>query len=72
MKKKKTSWKTIAGLVLAASAWRKFSEDLPIDGVIVPIVPPTEGHGVTVKPTAAGRCPQGYYLSGDGTYCVKL
>ena len=70
MKKKKTSWKTIAGLVLAASAWRKFSEDLPIHGVT--IVPPTEGHGVTVKPTAEGRCPHGYYLSGDGTYCVKL
>ena len=70
--KKKTSLVTLAALALAASAWRKFSEDLPIDGVIVPIVPPTEGHGVTVKPTAAGRCPQGYYLSGDGTYCVKL
>ena len=38
--KKKTGWKTLAGLVLAASAWRKLSEDLPIDGVIIP--PPTE------------------------------
>jgi len=34
--KKKTTWKTLVGLVLAAGAWRKFSEDLPIDGVIIP------------------------------------
>jgi len=34
--KKKTSWKTFAGLLLAAGAWRKFSTDLPIDGVIIP------------------------------------
>jgi hypothetical protein len=34
--KKKTSLWTLAGLVLAAGAWRKFSEDLPIDGVIIP------------------------------------
>jgi len=34
--KKKTSLATLAGLALAAGAWRKFSEDLPIDGVIIP------------------------------------
>jgi len=70
--KKKPDWKTFAALALAAGAWRKFSEDLPIDGVIVKEIVPTVGHGVTVKPTAAGRCPRGYYLSGDGMYCVKV
>jgi len=34
--KKKTSWKTFAGLILAAGAWSKLSTDLPIDGVIIP------------------------------------
>jgi len=34
--KKKTSWKTFAGLILAAGAWRRLSTDLPIDGVIIP------------------------------------
>jgi len=46
--KKKTSWKTAAGLILAAGAWRRFSEDLPIDGVIIPPAerpdPPTCGN----------------------------
>jgi len=37
--KKKTNWKTLAALALAAGAWRKLSEDLPIEGVIIP---PTE------------------------------
>jgi len=35
--KTKTTWKTLAGLALAAGAWRKFSEDLPIHAV-----PPAE------------------------------
>jgi len=34
------SWKTLVGVALAAGAWRKFSTDLPIDGVIIP--PPAE------------------------------
>ena len=34
--KKKTSWKTLAGLALAAATWLKLSESLPIDGVIGP------------------------------------
>ena len=34
--KTKTSWKTFAGLILAAGAWRRLSVDLPIDGVIIP------------------------------------
>jgi len=34
--KKKTSLATLAGLALAFGAWRKFSTDLPIDGVIIP------------------------------------
>jgi len=56
--KKKTSWKTLAGLALAAGAWRKFSEDLPIDGVIIP--PP----GPPAPPELPGpgtECPPGYY-----------
>jgi len=28
--KTKTTWKTLAGLALAAGVWRKFSEDLPV------------------------------------------
>jgi len=36
--KKKTSWKTFAGLALAVSAWLSIAKDLPIS----PITPPTE------------------------------
>ena len=36
MKKGSAGWKTLAALALAASAWRRLSEDLPIDGVIIP------------------------------------
>ena len=66
MKKKKTSWKTLAGLVLAASAWRKFSEDLPIHDLIPP---PYEvrWEGKRPKPT----CPPGqeaYLLPGAQDY----
>ena len=34
--KKAPGLATLAALALAASAWRKLSEDLPIDGVIIP------------------------------------
>ena len=34
--KTKTTWKTLAGLALAAGVWRKFSEDLPIYGPVPP------------------------------------
>jgi len=34
--KKKTSWKTLAGLVLAAATWRAIAEDLPIHDIIPP------------------------------------
>lgn len=34
--KKKTSWKTLAGLVLAAATWRSIAEDLPIHDIIPP------------------------------------
>ena len=50
--KKKLTWKTAAGLILAAGAWRRLSEDLPIHGDI--IAPP-------FKPT----CKNGERLSWD-------
>ena len=63
--KKKTSWKTWAGLILAAGAWRRFSEDLPI-GDLIPdelgpprIDPPQCGRFETAKWDAAAgiwRC----------------
>ena len=56
MKKGSAGWKTLAGLALAASAWRKLSEDLPIDGTIIPPVvgpprpdPPQCGRFETAK-----------------------
>ena len=36
--KKAPGLATLAALALAASAWRKLSEDLPIDGTIIPPV----------------------------------
>ena len=54
--KKKTSLATLAALALAASAWRRLSEDLPIDGTIIPPVvgparpdPPQCGRFETAK-----------------------
>ena len=53
--KKKLTWKTAAGLILAAGAWRRLSEDLPIDGDIIPIdpglKPPTPPKLPPFKPT---------------------
>ena len=60
--KKKLTWKTAAGLILAAAAWRRLSEDLPTDGVIIPIDP-----GLKRPPTPPGlpdrytACPEGQY-----------
>jgi len=53
--KEKTSWKTLAGLVLAVGAWRRLSEDLPIDGVIIPIDPGLKPG----LPTRYTECPEG-------------
>jgi len=55
--KEKPSWKTFAGLILAAGAWRRLSEDLPIDGVIIPIDP---GLKPPDLPTRYTDCPEGY------------
>jgi len=53
--KKKTGVATLAGLALAAAAWRKFSEDLPIYGdVITPPEPPDP-----TLPDRYTECPAG-------------
>jgi len=61
--KKKTSLLTLAGLAAAAGAWRKFSEDLPIDGVIIPIDPGLKPPPPTlpVLPDRYTACPEGQY-----------
>ena len=58
----KTSWKTLAGIALAAGAWRKFSMDLPIHDLIPEevgpprLAPPQCGRFETAKwDTAAER-----------------
>ena len=60
--KKKTSLVTLVGLALAAGAWRKFSEDLPIGDLIPDVLgpprldPPQCGRFETPKwDAAAGR-----------------
>jgi len=58
--KKKTSWKTLAGLILAASAWRRLSEDLPIEGVIIPIDPGLKPPSPPQLPGPYDACPTGY------------
>jgi len=58
--KKKTSLWTLAGLTAAAVAFLKFSEDTPIDGVIIPIDP---GLKPPTPPELPGRfteCPVGF------------
>ena len=51
--KKKTSWKTIAGLTAAAIAFLRFSKDLPSGGDIIPPAtrpdPPQCGRFETAK-----------------------
>jgi len=37
--KKKTSWKTLAGLALAVATWSKIAEDLPIYADVIPDQP---------------------------------
>jgi len=53
--KKKTSLATLAGLALAVAAWRKFSEDLPIYGIITPPPP-----GPPELPGPYTECPEGF------------
>ena len=38
--KKKTNWKTWAGLALAAGAWLKIAKDFPTHDIIEPPEPP--------------------------------
>jgi len=63
--KKKTSWKTLAGLVLAVGAWRRISEDLPIDGVIIPIDPGLKPPDPRL-PDSSTPCPEGFYRKSIG------
>jgi len=54
--KKKTSLATLAGLALAAGAWRKFSEDLPIHGdIIAPPFKPTCKNGERLSWNASAK-----------------
>jgi len=70
--KKKIGLVTIAGLALAAGAWRRFSEDLPIHDLITP---PTEREpfvpvvGPAYKPPKP-KC--GYYEKAVLSYDAKL
>ena len=57
--KEKTSWKTLAGLVLAVGAWRRISEDVPIDGVIIPIDPGLKPPTPPKLPGPYTECPEG-------------
>jgi len=75
--KKKTSLATLAGLALAAGAWRKFSEDLPIDGVIIPPPAPPKlypygiGKYTSVKPPTCPTFESAKYDEKQGRwYCV--
>jgi len=58
--KKKTSLLTLAGLVAAAAAWRKFSADLPIDGVVIPIDPGLKPPPPPKLPGPYDACPAGF------------
>ena len=54
--KKKTSWKTLAGLVLAAATWRSIAEDLPIHGdIIPPAEPPKRPDPPTCPPLSTAK-----------------
>jgi len=53
--KKKTNWKTWTGLLLAAGAWRKFSEDLPIHDIIAPPFKPTCKNGEYLSWNASAK-----------------
>jgi len=52
--KKKVGILTFAGLALAVSAWRKFSEDVPIYGIDPGLKPPDPR-----LPTRYTECPEG-------------
>jgi len=77
--KKKLTWKTAAGLILAAGAWRRLSEDLPIHGdILAPPEPPfkpecKDGERLSWDPSVkrwicipkAPSCPSGQYPKWD-------
>jgi len=52
--KKKTSWKTFAGLAVAAGTWLKLAGDFPIGPLITPPGPPE-------LPGPGTECPTGFY-----------
>jgi len=66
MKKSRLESLAIFGAIVFA--WQR----LGLKELIPAVITTTPGIGVTVKPTAAGRCPAGYILSSDRTRCIKL
>jgi len=58
--KKKTGILTFAGLAAAAAAFLKFSEDTPIDGVIIPIDPGLKPPTPPTLPGPYDACPAGF------------
>jgi hypothetical protein len=53
--KKKTSWKTFAGLALAAGTWLKIAEDVPIHDIIAPPFKPTCRNGERLSWDSSAR-----------------
>jgi len=75
--KKKTSWKTLAGLTVAAVAFVRLSEDRPIDGIIIPPPGPPKlypygiGKYTSVKPPTCASFESAKYDEKQGRwYCV--
>ena len=56
----KTSLWTLAGLTAAAVAFLKFSEDTPVDGVIIPIDPGLKPPTPPTLPGPYDACPAGF------------
>jgi len=59
--KKKTTWKTAAGLVLATATWLSIAKDLPITTALPPAPPPPP-----VLPGRFTECPEGFYRKSIG------
>jgi len=55
--KKKISWKTFAGLAVAAGTWLKLAGDFPILPLITPPGPPSPPE----LPGPGTECPTGFY-----------
>jgi len=63
--KKKTSWKTFAGLALAASTWLKLAGDFPITALLPPEDIPPDAPGEPIGEAANRYCRNKF---GDLTY----